>query len=56
MCRGSVVGSHGSVLPCSSNRLIYLHSSDQRQRALADAGTKAARADLARSKKSKKSG
>jgi integrase len=36
--------------------LIYLHSSDQRQRALADAVAKAARADLARSKKSKKSG
>jgi integrase len=31
--------------------LIYLHSSDKRQRALADAVGKAARAELARSKK-----
>jgi integrase len=33
--------------------LIYLHSSDRRQRALADAVAKAARAELARSKKGK---
>jgi len=31
--------------------LIYLHSSDKRQRALADAVGKAARAELAQSKK-----
>ena len=36
--------------------LIYLHSSDKRQRALADAVAKAARAELAQSKKAKKSG
>jgi hypothetical protein len=34
--------------------LIYLHSSDKRQRALADAVAKAARAELAQSKKAKK--
>jgi integrase len=34
--------------------LIYMHSSDQRQRALADAVGKAARAELARAKKSAK--
>ena len=33
--------------------LIYLHSSDQRQRALAEAVTRAARSELAKSKKSK---
>jgi hypothetical protein len=33
--------------------LIYLHSSDKRQRALADAVAKAARAELAKSKKGK---
>ena len=33
--------------------LVYLHSSDQRQRALADAVAKAARAELAQSKKGK---
>jgi hypothetical protein len=33
--------------------LIYLHSSDKRQRALADAVGKAARAELAKSKKRK---
>ena len=31
--------------------LVYLHSSDKRQRALADAVAKAARAELAQSKK-----
>ena len=36
--------------------LIYLHSSDKRQRALADAVAKAARAELAESNKAKKSG
>ena len=36
--------------------LIYLHSSDKRQRALADAVAKAARAELAQSKKAKKPG
>ena len=36
--------------------LIYLHSSDKRQRALADAVAKAARAELAQSKKAKKRG
>jgi hypothetical protein len=36
--------------------LIYLHSSDARQRALADAVAKAARAELAQSKNTKKSG
>ena len=36
--------------------LIYLHSSDKRQRALADAVGKAARLELARAKKAKKSG
>jgi integrase len=36
--------------------LIYLHSSDERQRALADAVGKAARAELAQSKKVKKPG
>jgi hypothetical protein len=34
--------------------LIYLHSSDKRQRALADAVGKAARVELAQSKKAKK--
>ena len=34
--------------------LIYLHSTDKRQRALADAAAKAARAKLAQSKKAKK--
>jgi integrase len=34
--------------------LIYLHSSDKRQRALADAVGKAARAELAQAKKAKK--
>ena len=34
--------------------LIYLHSSDKRQRALADAVGKAARAELAQSSKAKK--
>jgi hypothetical protein len=33
--------------------LIYMHSSDKRQRTLADAVAKAARAELAKSKKSK---
>jgi integrase len=33
--------------------LIYLHSTDKRQRALADAVAKTARAELARSKKRK---
>jgi integrase len=36
--------------------LIYLHSSDKRQRALADAVARAARAELAQSKKAKKPG
>jgi hypothetical protein len=36
--------------------LIYLHSSDKWQRALADAVAKAARAELAQSKKAKKPG
>jgi integrase len=36
--------------------LIYLHSSDKRQRALADAVAKAARAELAQSKKATKPG
>jgi hypothetical protein len=36
--------------------LIYLHSSDARQRALADAVAEAARAELAQSKNIKKSG
>jgi len=36
--------------------LIYLHSSDKRQRALADAVAKAARAELAQAKKTKKTG
>jgi integrase len=36
--------------------LIYMHSSDQRQRALADAVGKAARAELAQSKKATKPG
>jgi integrase len=36
--------------------LIYLHSSDKRQRSLADAVAKAARAELAQSKKAKKPG
>jgi len=36
--------------------LIYLHSSDKRQRALADAVAKAARGELAQSKKAKKPG
>jgi hypothetical protein len=36
--------------------LIYMHSSDQRQRALADAVGKAARAELAQSKKAAKPG
>ena len=36
--------------------LIYLHSPDKRQRALADAVDKAARAELAQTKKSKKPG
>ena len=36
--------------------LIYLHSSDKRQLALADAVAKAARAELAQFKKAKKSG
>jgi hypothetical protein len=36
--------------------LIYLHSSDKRQRALADAVAKAARLELAQSKKAKKAG
>ncbi len=36
--------------------LIYLHSSDKRQRALADTVAKAARAELAQSKKAKKPG
>jgi integrase len=36
--------------------LVYLHSSDKRQRALADAVSKAARAELAKSKKTKKPG
>jgi integrase len=36
--------------------LIYLHSSDKRQRALADAVAEAARAELAQSTKAKKSG
>ena len=36
--------------------LIYLHSSDQRQRALADAVGKAARAELAQSKRAIKAG
>ena len=36
--------------------LVYLHSSDQRQRALADAVSKTARAELAKSKKTKKPG
>ena len=36
--------------------LIYLHSSDKRQRALADAVAEAARTELAQSKKAKKSG
>jgi integrase len=36
--------------------LIYLHSSDKRQRALADAVAKAARAELAESNKAKKPG
>ena len=34
--------------------LIYMHSSDQRQRALADAVGKAARAELAQSKRAAK--
>jgi hypothetical protein len=34
--------------------LIYLHSSDKRQRALADAVGKAARAELAQARKAKK--
>jgi hypothetical protein len=34
--------------------LIYLHSSDKRQRALADAVGKAARLELAKAKKAKK--
>ena len=33
--------------------LIYMHSSDRRQRTLADAVAKAARAELAKSKKDK---
>jgi hypothetical protein len=36
--------------------LIYLHSSDKRQRALADGVAKAARAELAQSKNTTKSG
>jgi hypothetical protein len=36
--------------------LIYMHSSDRRQRALADAVAKAARAELAQSKKATKPG
>lgn len=36
--------------------LIYLHSSEKRQRALADAVAKAARTELAQSKKAKKPG
>ena len=36
--------------------LIYLHSSDARQRALAEAVAKAARAELAQSKNTKKPG
>jgi hypothetical protein len=36
--------------------LIYLHSSDKRQRALADAVAKAARAELAQTKKATKPG
>jgi hypothetical protein len=36
--------------------VIYLHSSDKRQRALADAVAKAARAELAQAKKAKKPG
>ena len=36
--------------------LIYLHSSDERQRALADAVGKAARAELAQSKNATKPG
>jgi hypothetical protein len=36
--------------------LIYLHSSDKRQGALADAVGKAARLELARSKKTARSG
>ena len=36
--------------------LIYLHSSDKRQRAVADAVAEAARAELAQSKRAKKPG
>jgi hypothetical protein len=36
--------------------LTYMHSSDRRQRALADAVAKAARAELAQSKKAAKPG
>jgi hypothetical protein len=51
-------GEAGRVHWCHSERvaLIYLHSSDKRQRALADAVGKAARTELARSKKAKKPG
>ena len=48
-------GTHMARMGHDSPRaaLIYMHSSDKRQRTLADAVAKAARAELAKSKKGK---